>query len=246
VTPAQAFDSLAANYDQLWTHAPSGRLQREAFWNYARRYLEGAKKVLDIGCGTGEDARRLMRQGVRVTALDISASMVVVARARGVDARVLAAEELETIDDCFDAAISNFGALNCVPDLASLRDRLARVVKAGGCAILCMLSRFCLWETVWFLVRGEPRKAVRRWRGATITSGGLRVYYPRVRDVQRALAPQFTLVEQRGIGIGVPPSYMNFPESALRRAAAVDRGISALPGFRACGDHTLLIFRRNR
>ncbi len=246
MTPAQAFDLLAANYDRLWTHAPSGRLQREAFWKYARPYLEGSKKVLDIGCGTGEDARGLMREGVLVTAIDVSAAMVAAARVREVDAHVLAAEELETVDDRFDAAISNFGALNCIAELASLRDPLARIVKPGGYAILCLLSRFCLWETAWFLFHDEPRKAVRRWRGTTITTGGLRVYYPRVRDVQRALAPQFKLVERRGIGISVPPSFTKLPESAFRRAAAVDRRISAIPGFRASGDHTLLIFRRNR
>jgi ubiquinone/menaquinone biosynthesis C-methylase UbiE len=246
MTPAQAFDSLAANYDRLWTHAPSGRLQREAVWAYARPYLQGAKKVLDIGCGTGEDACRLMRAGVRVTAIDISAAMVAAARAQGVDARVLAAEELEMIEDHFDAAISNFGVLNCVADLASLRDPLARIVKPRGYTILCLLSRFCLWETVWFLFRGKPRKAVRRWSGAATTSGGLRVYYPRVRDVQRAFAPRFTLVGRRGIGIRVPPSCRKLPEGALRRASAVDQRISAIPGFRACGDHTLLIFRRSR
>lgn len=246
MSPAQAFDRIAAGYDRLWTETACGRFQREAFWRHAAPYFRNARRVLDIGCGTGEDAARLVRAGVEVTAIDVSPRMVERARARGVEARVMAAEELERIDDRFDAAMSNFGVLNCVADLAAMRQGLARVVQPGGFAILCLLGRFCLWETAWFLARGEPRKAVRRWRGETASSSGLRVRYPRVREIERDLAPQFALVERFGVGILVPPSFVRLPEGVVEWAARIDRRVSRTPLTRAIADHTLLIFRRNQ
>ena len=76
--------------------------------------------VLDLGCGTGEDAQQLGRAGVRVRAIDASPEMVRIARHRGVDAEVGNIEELEHLDGTFDGVISDFGALNCVEDLAAV------------------------------------------------------------------------------------------------------------------------------
>lgn len=246
MTPAQVFDGLAEKYDAQWTQARAGRLQREAFWNCAGAYLRNAARVVDIGCGTGEDAIRLASAGLQVTAVDISPRMVALARSRGVNARVLSFEDLASLGERFDVAMSNFGPLNCVADLAAVREPLARTVEHGGYAILCILSRFCLWETVWHLLHGDARRAVRRWRGESPGPGGMRVFYPVVQDIRRCLTPEFTLVEQFGIGISVPPSYVrHVPEAALRLAARIDRILAPNRAFRILADHTLLILRRN-
>lgn len=246
MNPAQMFDAIAPGYDRLWTCAAAGRLQREAFWRCADPYLAGAARVLDIGCGTGEDACRLIERGVHVTAIDISPRMVQIARSRGVDARVLGVEEMARLDGPVDAAISNFGALNCVERISALREPMANIIRPGGCAILSFLSRFCLWETAWFASKGEPSKSLRRWSGATATSAGLCVFYPRPREIRSAFSPEFTLIDQFGIGIFVPPSFVDpAPQSLLRFAARLDRKLARKPLFRAIADHTLLILKRN-
>ncbi|HUA83800.1 MAG TPA: methyltransferase domain-containing protein [Bryobacteraceae bacterium] len=245
MTAARMFDGFAADYDRVWTHSAVGRLQREAFWTKARRYFEKGGRVLDIGCGSGEDAVRLSAAGLRVTAIDVSPSMVRLARSRGVEARVLAAEELARIEDRFDVVMSNFGALNCVRRLSAIREPLAKIVKPGGYAIFCLLGRFCLWEAAWFLLNGEASKAVRRWSGESVREGWA-VRYPRVREIRSDLRPQFTLVEQCGIGVLLPPSYVSkLPARVLNFAACVDSRIGGVRGFRALGDHRLLIFRRS-
>lgn len=247
MTPAQMFDGLAPNYDRLWTSASAGRLQREAFWQHAAMYFKSGARVLDVGCGTGEDAVRLMRSGMSVTAIDVSPSMIEIARSRGVDARVLAAEELYSVADRFDVVMSNFGALNCVANLSAIRASLANVVKPEGFAVFCVMNRFCLWETVWFLLRGKPSAAVRRWNGEAETTNGLRVCYPLIARVRRDLTPEFTLIAQFGIGTCVPPSYVcELPAKFLRFAAAVDSRISKKPVFRSMADHRVLVFRRNK
>src|SRR5947209_887145 len=89
-----AFDSVAAQYDATWTHSPVGRLQRQAIWTQLKTLVRPGDRVLDLGCGTGEDAVWLESHGARVTAIDSSARMVSLARNRGVDARHLSLERL--------------------------------------------------------------------------------------------------------------------------------------------------------
>lgn len=239
MSPARTFDRLAPHYDRLWSNAPAGRLQREAFWAQAAHYFQGAKSVLDIGCGTGDDALRLKRSGMRVKGIDISPAMVAIAQSRGIDAEVLSALDLNPHEH-FDVVMSNFGALNCIADLGTLREPLARIVKPGGYAVLCLLSRFCLWEAVCFACKGEPRKAIRRWGGQAAGPDGLSVFYWSARHVRQCLSPVFSLITRCGIGIIVPRS-----EKMLGFAARVDKRLAAKPLFRGMADHTLLIFRRD-
>src|SRR5580704_6087301 len=107
-----AFDRIASRYDELWTRSPVGRLQRKAVWRRLDSLFEGADVLLDLGCGTGEDALHFMRDGISVRAIDASSEMVRIARRRGVDASVLGIEEINRVQGDFDGVISNFGAFN--------------------------------------------------------------------------------------------------------------------------------------
>src|SRR5277367_3982379 len=196
-----AFDQIAPHYDRLWTRSTVGHLQREAVWRHIGNLFQPGQSVLDLGCGTGEDAIRLMQAGLRVRAIDASAEMVRIARDRGVDAVTLPIENCWLLDQQFDAVLSNFGALNCVEHLASLRLPLARLVRPGGYLAICVIGRFCLWETAWALLRRKPAKAFRRWRGSVMSSLGIRVFYPSKRALETALRPEFRLVSWSGIGL---------------------------------------------
>jgi 2-polyprenyl-3-methyl-5-hydroxy-6-metoxy-1,4-benzoquinol methylase len=137
-------------YDELWTHSPVGRLERDEVWRCMNRLFRPGDRLLDLGCGTGEDAVYLERLGVKVLGIDASPAMVRVACARGIKATVLGIEELASIQGHFDGAISNFGALNCVADLNAVRVALARLILPGGYFAVCLLGRFCLWKTLVF------------------------------------------------------------------------------------------------
>ena len=63
-----AFDKLAMRYDELWTHSPVGRLERDEVWRCIKRLFRPGDRLLDLGCGTGEDAVHLERLGVTVSA----------------------------------------------------------------------------------------------------------------------------------------------------------------------------------
>jgi ubiquinone/menaquinone biosynthesis C-methylase UbiE len=213
-----AFDGIARDYNNLWDGSGTGRLQREAVWRFFEPLFRAGDTILDLGCGTGEDALRFARRGVKVVGIDESSEMVRIARERGVDACVCRIEDMGSLSMTFDGAVSDFGALNCVADLAGLREPLERLIAPGGYLAICVMGRFCLWETVRYLFRGDIRKAVRRWKGSAPSSLGMQVFYPTVKEIARAFSPGFALTHAAGIG-GWPP-------------------------LMAIADHRILIFRR--
>ena len=239
------FDEIAPSYDELWTRSPIGRLQRNAVWRYLDALFHPGDKVLDLGCGTGEDAIHFMSRGIDVSGIDASPEMVRIARGRGVDASVLAIEDLSRIPGRFDGVLSNFGALNCVENLEVLRNPLAKLVRPGGHLAICVMGRFCLWESVWYTLRGQHRKVFRRWNRNGTSALGVRVFYPPVRQLKRSFAPDFELVTWYGVGIGVPPSYVTgLSTELLTRLAKFDGHVERLPPWRSLSDHWLLIFSR--
>lgn len=64
------------------------------------------ERILDLGCGDGVLAAKLAEMGCEVVGVDASEMQVAAARKLGVDARVMAGEELPFRDE-FDAVFSN-------------------------------------------------------------------------------------------------------------------------------------------
>jgi hypothetical protein len=171
--------------------------------------------------------------------------MVRIARGRGVNARVLPIEGIHMFAVAFDMVLSNFGAVNCIRDFSTLRETLVRLVRPRGFLAICLMSRFCLWESVYYGVRGQFKKAVRRWSGEATTSVGLSLSYPSSKQVRQALSPGFDLVFDVGIGITVPPSFVGaMPSRLLHSMASMDARIDTSKIGRMIGDHRLLVFRR--
>ena len=151
----------------------------------------------------------------------------------------------------FDGVLSNFSGLNGVADLNRTARDLASMVSVGAPVILCLSTRFCLSETLWFLLHGKFRKAFRRYSGiATLKIGNstTKIRYPGLREVRKLFSPSFLMRSCTGIGVAVPPSYLEpifrkYP-SVLGLLCRIDKGISHLPLFRTIGDHMLLYFER--
>src|ERR1700685_3880030 len=172
------FDKLASRYDSIWSDTPVGRAQRSAVWRRIDPLFKKSDFVLDLGCGTGIDALHLQSRGVSVYGIDSSPRMVEVARRRGIETHCCPIEWLHYFDLRLDGAISNFGALNCLPSLASVAGSLGRMVRPGGHLALCFMSRICLWEIAFYSLHGNAGKAFRRLYGRANSSIGASVFYP--------------------------------------------------------------------
>jgi ubiquinone/menaquinone biosynthesis C-methylase UbiE len=258
------FDAVAARYDETFTTSSIGQAQRASVWHELIKAFHPGERVLEIGCGTGVDACFLAKQGVQVIATDSSAEMIAVASRRIRDngqqnlvrPLLLRAENIAALpsDELFDGAFSNFGALNCVEDVTKLARDLAKILAPGASALLCWMGRTCLWEMVWYSSHGNRSKAFRRLNQngvtARIADGALiRVHYPTLRLLERAFAPEFRLQSVKGIGLAVPPSYvepwaLRHPRLLQLCQQADSLLLGRCPGIRSLADHVLLRFQR--
>jgi SAM-dependent methyltransferase len=88
--------------------------------------------ILDVGCGDGVLTEKIAAAGAHVIGLDVSPDMVEAARARGIDAFVADAEDMDLARfGQFDAAFSN-AALHWMLDPDAVATGIFAAVKAGG------------------------------------------------------------------------------------------------------------------
>jgi SAM-dependent methyltransferase len=95
--------------------------------------------VLEIGCGAAQGARWLVSAGARVTAFDVSLGQLAQARAldasSGVAVPALVQADAQALPfraGVFHLAVSAFGALPFVADVAGTFAEVARVLRPGG------------------------------------------------------------------------------------------------------------------
>ena len=253
--PAAVFDQFAHDYDEHFGGL-LGRMFRRAVWRWLDAAFQPREQVLELSCGTGEDALHLAERGVRVLATDPSAGMLEMARKKTlaeersgqVELRQLAIEQAGDLRPefagAFSGAFSNFGGFNFVADLPAAARSLAALVKPGGRVVLCIVGPFVPWEWAWFLARGSPGKAFRRLQPGGATWRGVKVYYPTIRTTLRAFRSDFRTVRVGGLGVLIPPPYT---EAWARRHSALvarlnrlERRIESWPLVAWLGDHYIL------
>jgi SAM-dependent methyltransferase len=177
------------------------------------------------------------------------------ARREGADSPPLLAGERRAGGERFDGAYSNFGPLNCEPDLARVAAGLARLIRPGGALLCSVMNRWCAWEIAWGLLAGHPRQGLRRlrrgWVAARMSAGvgepastvSVRYYTPG--EFARPFRPAFRIERVLGFPVLIPPPYMahRWPGAAARLAGA-ERCLRLWPLLRALGDHFLIVLRR--
>ncbi|MFL6735925.1 MAG: class I SAM-dependent methyltransferase [Sphingomonas sp.] len=88
------------------------------------------ERILDIGCGEGTLTKRIAGRGSTVLGIDNSPEMIAAARAEGVDAILLAAEDMQFFNE-FDAAFSN-ATLHWVLEKDQAARAILRALKPGS------------------------------------------------------------------------------------------------------------------
>lgn len=259
-----AFDRAAGSYAADYAANPiMAWLEDDTFDRLCALFPPGSR-VLEIGCGSGEMALRLAAAGRNVLATDISSAMIDVARAAAADQppaaritwRVAAAGQLDGLaSGPLDGAYSNFGPLNCEPDVAQVARRLAELLPPGGAFLASVMNRWCAWELALGFARLRPREATRRlgsgWRTARMSAAPgqppseFPVRYFSPGEFAGLFRPWFRLETCLGYPTVVPPPYTaaRWPDAA-RRLAGVERRVRAWPGLRSLGDHFLVVLRR--
>jgi len=264
LTPAlEAFDAVATLFDARFSEWRSVAAQRRAVRRALVEAFPRGARVLEIGGGTGEDARWLAARGRVVQLTDGSPTMVRIAERklrsqRGPTPHIVAAESLERWateresagEPLFDGVFSNFAALNCVDDLGACARGLARLLRPGAPALLVLFGTLCPGEVVVQLARGDTHAALRRRsRGAVPARLGGRAFavrYHTANALAGAMSPWFRLRRRIGVGVLVPPSaaepWISRHPALVRALEQIDRVLER--PLAPLGDHVLYWFER--
>ena len=254
------FDTLAATYDADFSASTIGRMQRNRVWSFLTPLVDKENrslKILEINCGTGDDAIQLTAMGHTVIGTDASSTMIDKAKEKisGSSAEFITCpfDQLATkfANEQFDLIFSNFGGLNCIDKKAvtQLGRSLSSLLVPGGTLFLVLLSRCCIWEIMHYGIRGKFKTAFRRSKRSvdfTVNDTTMPIHYYSPGGLKKILRPLFKLQDKHPVGLFIPPSYLEKEFAhAPDRLNSLERrekrwGHSFLSAF---GDHYCAIFK---
>jgi cyclopropane fatty-acyl-phospholipid synthase-like methyltransferase len=254
------FDDSAELYDVEFTNSPIGKLQRKLVWEYLERkfFLDGMK-VLELNCGTGEDAVFFAKHNCNVLATDVSRKMLQQTQRKIIDHQLqdnisslwLDLNEMELLGSAnkFDLIFSNFGGINCIEEtnLKQLLNAAKSLLNKNGRMVLVLMPKFCLWETVYFSSKLQFKKAFRRNTQkavkANVGDEEMNIWYYNRKNLN-ALTKDFKIVHSQPIGFALPPSYFNNTWLAKSRILntlnAVERRLNGFSFLSNYADHFLI------
>jgi len=218
------FDSAAKSYDETFVNTEIGKLQRIRVWNYLDSILpKQALDILELNCGTGEDAIWLAKKGHRITATDVSEKMLDIAKIKihqsGVSGKVqIKKADLNKLNELqiekpFDLVLSNFGGLNCMNpnELAKFAGDLKNILKPSGRFISVVMPDFCFTESAYMLFKFRFADIFRRKKVQKVSVNGSEVntFYYSPGYYYSFFKEHFNLFGKIGVGFTIPPSYLN-------------------------------------
>jgi HemK-related putative methylase len=267
---ARAFSSAAQYYDrEQHANYVAGWSRRENL-KILRRYFAPGSRLLEVGCGTGEEAIALSQNGCTIVATDAAPGMIheLARKLEGnpyltsrIQPIVLPARHLrilttlESQERQFEGAYSSFGPLNCEADLRPVVSALSQLVQPGGYVLLSFINRMCPWEIVWHLLKGDARSAFRRFPRRTLATvrtewqeTRVPVYYRSLSELVGLFRRDFYPVEVRSLPWLLPPQYLSpvveRSRSVARLLGCLDAALASRWPFNRIGDHVVIVMRR--
>jgi len=201
---------------------PSALVFRHVLQGRLRALFRPGARVLNLGCGAGDDALFLAAHGVSVLGFDLSPVAVQQARRRalaaGVGSRarfeVRVSHALRLEDGVFDGVFSGLGALER-GDLPALGKALAAALREDAPVLLSVAA---------------PRPAVARYGARAVDQG--------------QFGPDFAWSRGFGLGIVVPGEprggWPSRRPQAFALLAALESLVREWPVLRDLGDHLVL------
>ena len=214
-----SFDIAAQTYDQSFTNTKIGKAQRNSVYKVLSKHLHHIKDILEINCGTGEDAIWLAQQNFNVLATDISKKMIAVGKTKN-QYQNLTFDQLDitSIDEkndlgTFGLVFSNFGGLNCLPKdaLQTFLTNISKHLTKKGKLVLVIMPKNTLWEQGYFLLKGKFSNIFRRKKEmaiANVDGENIPTYYYNPKDIVNLAKTNFNFIESKPIGFFIPPSYL--------------------------------------
>lgn len=263
------FDHIAKNYDQEFTYSEIGKRQRNAVYRYLKR-LSNKLNILELNCGTGEDALWFAKRGNTVLATDISEKMIKVGqeKAKGIDNITFRQLDINNINvilsnpetseekSKFNLIFSNFGGLNCLnkEELHTFFNSASNILSKKGKLILIIMPKNTLWESLYFLLKGQFKNAFRRNTNKDINVNvegkDVKTWYYNPKKIKELSKDKFIIIRKKPIGFFIPPSYLeNYfkkHERLLRILDQLEKRIGKFGFLSRFSDHYLIELEFNR
>ena len=135
------FTETVEQYDLIYRSMKDYRDEAAKVAELVKSKLPGARRLLDVACGTGEHAKYLTREfGFEVDGIDVEPAFVDIARKKNPDGLFKCADMIDfSMGSQYDAVLCLFSSIGYVRDRASLRRALASMfehVASGGLLIV--------------------------------------------------------------------------------------------------------------
>ena len=258
---AEGFTKQSTVFDELYNGDTIIQYKRQRVREHILSYAKKNCSMLELNCGTGEDAIYFAQKGFSVHATDISQGMIGVLKQKieksDLDERITIEQcsftELEKLQgQRFDYVYSNFGGLNCTGELERVLNSFDAIVNLGGVITLVIISKFCLWETL-LLFKGKFKTAFRRFfaskgRKAHVEGSFFKCWYYSPSFIKKQLQSKFEVLSVEGLCTIVPPSYIqNFAEKhpiAFRFLKKREDSLRSKWPWRSMGDYFIISLRK--
>lgn len=256
----QVFDSYAQTYDDHFTNSLIGKAQRKQVYKHLKNHTYFFNKsVLEINCGTGEDAVWLSKMATYVLATDVSSEMLKVAnskvKGKNIEFKQLAAQDIETlVPEKYDSIFSNFGGLNCLSpqEMILFGDGCEQLQIHENQLAFVIMGTKCLWERFYFKKKGDKEKAFRRTNvkgvDTVIDKQQFKTYYYSPSDIKFFFKENYYHIATKPIGLFVPPSYLEpyFKKRKVVFHALVwlDKIFGRFSFLSNYADHYLIVFEK--
>lgn len=259
------FDVISSIYDQSFSNTLIGKAQRDIVWKYLDQHLPAKPvSILEINCGTGEDAIYLAGKGNAVLATDASPEMIQIVSQK-ISANNLTTRIETKVWDLnqdfpfenkkFDLIFSNFGGLNCLSPEAinKLSIACSQLLNETGRLIFIVMGRFCLMETVYFLLKGKFKSAFRRSSKKPVKAklGGdamIDIWYYKPAEFKKIFSRDFKFIQKRPVGLFVPPSYLENYFSKRKKLfnlfLKTDHALASIGLLSSLSDHYIIELRK--
>lgn len=255
------FDNAAANYDSTFTNSVIGKTQRGFVYHQVSKFLKNnqVKNILEINCGTGEDAIWLAKQNFEVVATDISEKMISIAQSKAkLDNLTFERLNINEIGQSFanknfDLIFSNFGGLNCLSkeEIKLFFENVSNLISKNGHLILIIMPKNTLWEQFYFLAKAKFSLAFRRKKEsamANVDGEKIVTFYHNPNEMATLASNNFKLKTVNPIGFFVPPSYLesffSTKPKLISFLAKLDNRVKNISFLAKYADHYLIVFQR--
>ena len=130
-----------------------------------------------------------------------------------------------------------------------LKEQLPDLLNPGGRFVAVLMSKFCAWESLYFLSKFQFRKAFRRLskgpvEGKLSAESSINTWYYAPQWIKNHLPETLTVTAVKAIGLFIPPSYLNhFFATHIKLLSALQKLENSIKEVKAAAffsDHFLI------